>query len=90
MEHPLPLVQNVLNRMKRAHESGRGVRISAVELSEMSCSIFGEIWEQDDPRHLTSRSSRAAEACTCKDGGLFDFGNSNICINCGGTVPPPA
>ena len=41
-------------------------------------------------RNLTSNSSRAADVCTCEDGGLFDFGNSNICINCGGTVPPPA
>lgn len=40
--------------------------------------------------NLTSRPSRAAECCACQDGGLFDFGNSNICINCGGTIPPPA
>ena len=43
-----------------------------------------------DKQHLTSRRSRAADSCACKDGGLFDFGNSNICINCGGTIPPPA
>ncbi len=41
-------------------------------------------------RHLTSHLGKAADACACNDGGLFDFGNNNICINCGGTVPPPA
>ncbi len=40
--------------------------------------------------NLTRRQSRAANVCACKDGGLFDFGNSNICINCDGTIPPPA
>ena len=51
------LVQNVINRMKKASASGKGVRISAAELAEMKLTIFSEIWEQVDPRHLTTKSS---------------------------------
>ena len=50
---------------------------------------YRDFIEEWNKYHLTSRSSRAAGTCICKDGGLFDFGNSNICINCGGTYPPP-
>ncbi len=58
--------------------------------------IFGQCqqtihWLKSElKRNLTSRRSRAADVCACKDGGLFDFGDSNICINCGGINPPPA
>lgn len=39
-------------------------------------------------RRLTSRRSRPAGPCVCRNGGWFDF--RNICINCGGYKPPPA
>jgi len=37
---------------------------------------------------LTSRRSRAAGTCVCRNGGWFDL--KGICINCGGVKPPPA
>jgi hypothetical protein len=43
-------VQNVLNRMKKASDSNKGIRISAEELQSMRLTIFGEMWEEPDPR----------------------------------------
>ena len=35
---------NVLKRMSKAHEEGRGVRISAEEIQALSVTIMGEWW----------------------------------------------
>ena len=86
MEH-LDLVQNVFNRMKKAHFSGKGVRINKEELAEMNLTIFGEIWDTPDPRHLTSRSSGQAKKCgVC---GRYDV-HAPWCSAGNGYVNPPA
>lgn len=45
---------NVLNRMREAFASGHGVRISADELRALSVTFIGQIWEESDPRILTT------------------------------------
>lgn len=51
-------VQDLLNRMKQAHHKGRGIRISAEELAELSATFLGELWDQPDPRDLTRHSNK--------------------------------
>ena len=46
----LNLSQDVFTRMRLAYENGRGIRISAAELQNLSLTILGEIWCQPDPR----------------------------------------
>lgn len=41
---------DVLNRMKKAHDKGRGIRISAEELHWLSVTSIGSMWEDEDPR----------------------------------------
>jgi len=40
--------------MKKAHEKGRGVRISAKELESFFYSFIGQMWHEDDPRKIKS------------------------------------
>lgn len=41
--------QDVLNRMKAAHQNERGMRITADELHALSVTIIGQMWDEDDP-----------------------------------------
>jgi len=78
----LPGLQDVLNRMKQAHERGKGMRISVSELAEMSCSIFGEIWSQPDPRHLTSAiHADGDKLCDCEEPNLHPS-HPDFCSDC--------
>lgn len=40
--------QNVLNRMKKSYDAGRGVRISADELQSLSVTMIGQMWEDPE------------------------------------------
>jgi hypothetical protein len=44
------IVQDLLNRMARAHKRGTGLHISADELHALSVTMIGQWWSQDDPR----------------------------------------
>lgn len=45
------ICQDVLNRMRKAHEKGRGVRLSFDDLEALSIGTsLGELWDQPDPR----------------------------------------
>lgn len=42
--------QDALNRLKRAHDRGTGCHLSAEMVQCLGLTIFGEMWEQPDPR----------------------------------------
>lgn len=44
------LIQDAINRMRRAYERGTGCHLTADMISAMETSIFGSIWWEDDPR----------------------------------------
>jgi len=50
MEDALDIVQDILNRMKRNHDKGIGIHISAEELDALSVTLIGSMWEEEDPR----------------------------------------
>ena len=58
MKHPLTKTQNVLNRMRKAFEKGKGIVIRPDELQEMNLAIFRTLWEQQDSNlNLKSNST---------------------------------
>jgi len=76
------LVQNVINRMKKAYDSKKGICISAAELAEMKLTVFGEIWEQDEPRPLSDQSSGREYSCSCS--AVKRIGVGKYCPDCDG------
>lgn len=44
--------QDALNRMRRSHERGTGCYLTPVMVEELSLTIFGEIWQDVDPRAI--------------------------------------
>lgn len=43
-------MQDVLNKMKRAHDRGTGCRLTAEDIHALSVTMIGQWWSQDDPR----------------------------------------
>jgi hypothetical protein len=44
--------QDALNRMRRANERGTGCYLTPVMVEELSLTVFGEIWQDVDPRAI--------------------------------------
>ncbi len=73
-----------------------GERDHSMFLEELLAALYGPEWDKLTiyeakkwrKRHLTSRSSRAANACACWLGSLSN--SDGICGNCGGIKSPPA
>ena len=43
-------IQNIINRLKTAADTGRGVRLSYTDVQTLRLTSFGESWDQSDPR----------------------------------------
>jgi hypothetical protein len=54
----LDVVQDVLNKMARAHKRGTGCRLTADEIHALSVTMIGQWWGQPDER---AASQEAAE-----------------------------
>lgn len=44
------VAQDALNRMRRAHNRGTGCHLTAEMIANLSITVIGEIWSQEDPR----------------------------------------
>jgi len=48
-------VQDILNKMARAHKRGTGCRLTAHEMHILSVTMIGQWWGQPDERTAASR-----------------------------------
>ncbi len=46
----LDLIQDALNRMKRAHDRGTGCHLTAEMIEALAVSSIGQTWSEVDPR----------------------------------------
>lgn len=46
------MINDALNRLRRAHHRGTGCHLTRDMIIALSCSFIGEVWASDDPRGI--------------------------------------
>jgi hypothetical protein len=50
-------MQDVLNKMARAHKRGTGCRLTADDIHALSVTMIGQWWSQPDPRDIAAKAA---------------------------------